>query len=202
MNKIIILSAPSGSGKTTIMKSVVADFPQLEFSVSATSRAPRGNERHGVEYYFMTPEQFLADVAAGRFVEWEEVYQGCYYGTLHAEMERIRAQGKAIIFDVDVRGGVRLKKLFGDDALSIFIMPPSVEALRERLEARGTDAPEAIERRVAKAAEEIAYAPQFDCVVVNDRLEPAIAAVEEAIGNFLKGGERCVTAQGPHARGE
>ncbi len=185
MNKIVILSAPSGSGKTTIMQRVVADFPQLEFSVSATSRAPRGNEQHGVEYYFMTREQFLTDVDAGRFVEWEEVYDGCHYGTLRSEMERIWKSGKTIIFDVDVRGGVNLKKLFGDQALSIFIMPPSVEVLRERLISRGTDTPEAIEKRVAKAEEEIAFAPQFDVVVVNDILEDAITEVETKVNAFL-----------------
>lgn len=185
MNKIVILSAPSGSGKTTIMQRVVADFPQLEFSVSATSRAPRGNEQNGVEYYFMTREQFLADVEAGRFVEWEEVYDGCHYGTLHSEMERIWESGKTIIFDVDVRGGVNLKKLFGDRAVSIFIMPPSIEVLHERLISRGTDTPEAIEKRVAKAEEEIAFAPQFDVVVVNDVLEDAIVDVENAVDRFL-----------------
>jgi guanylate kinase len=167
------------------MQRVVADFPQLEFSVSATSRAPRGNERHGVEYYFMTREQFLADVDAGRFVEWEEVYNGSHYGTLRSEMERIWGKGKVIIFDVDVRGGARLKELFGEQALSIFIMPPSVEVLRERLTGRGTDSPEAIEKRVSKAAEEIAFATRFDVVVVNDDLETAVADVETAVKRFL-----------------
>ncbi len=188
MNKIIILSAPSGSGKTTIMQRLVADFPQLEFSVSATSRAPRGNEQHGIEYYFMTREQFLADVEAGRFVEWEEVYDGCHYGTLKSEMERIWRNGKTIIFDVDVRGGVNLKRLFGDQALSIFIMPPSVDALRQRLATRGTDTPEAIEKRVAKARQEIEFATQFDVVVVNDTLETAIAETETAVEKFLAKG--------------
>lgn len=184
-NKIIILSAPSGSGKTTIMQRLVADFPQLEFSISATSRAPRGNEQHGIEYYFMTPEQFLADVEAGRFVEWEEVYQGCHYGTLRSEMERIWGNGKVILFDVDVCGGVNLKRLFGEQALSIFIMPPSIETLSERLVSRGTDTPEAIEKRVAKATEEIAFAPLFDVVVVNNILEDAIAETEAAVEKFL-----------------
>ncbi len=185
MGRLVILSAPSGTGKTTIMKRVVEDFPQLEFSVSATSRAPRCGERHGVDYYFLTAEQFLADIAAGRFVEWEEVYEGCHYGTLREEVERIWARGRVIIFDVDVRGGVNLKRAFGDDALSIFIMPPSVDVLRERLEARGTDSEEEIGRRVAKAAEEITFAPQFDKVVVNNELATAVAEVEDAIEEFI-----------------
>jgi guanylate kinase len=188
MKKIVILSAPSGAGKSTIMQRVVEAFPQLEFSVSATSRPPRGNEQHGVEYYFMTREQFLADVEAGCFVEWEEVYGGSHYGTLRSEMERIWGSGKAIIFDVDVRGGVNLKKLFGDQALSIFIMPPSVETLRERLVSRGTDSPEAIEKRVEKAEAEIAFAPRFDVVVVNDDLETAVHEVKTAVERFLQNG--------------
>lgn len=183
--KLVILSAPSGSGKTTIMKQVVQTFPQLEFSISATSRSPRGEECHGVDYYFVTAEQFMADVEAGRFVEWEEVYNGTHYGTLRSEMERIWQKGNTIIFDVDVRGGVNLKNSFGPDALSIFIMPPSVEALRERLALRGTDSPEAIEKRVAKAELEIAYAGKFDVVVVNDDLQKAIAEVEGAIRKFI-----------------
>ncbi len=183
--KLVILSAPSGSGKTTIMKQVVGTFPQLEFSISATSRAPRGEERDGVDYYFVTAEQFRADVEAGAFVEWEEVYGGTLYGTLCAEVERIWDKGHTIIFDVDVKGGVNLKKIFGDRALSIFIMPPSVCELRRRLTLRGTDSPEAIEKRVAKAEEEMRYAPQFDLTVVNDVLETAVAEVERAIGGFL-----------------
>ncbi|MDL2320169.1 guanylate kinase [Alistipes sp. OttesenSCG-928-B03] len=185
VGKLVILSAPSGSGKTTIMKEVVAEFPQLEFSVSATSRAPRGQERDGVEYYFVTAEQFMADVAAGRFVEWEEVYNGTHYGTLRSEVERIWAKGNTIIFDVDVRGALRLKEIFGDRAMSVFIMPPSVEALRERLVLRGTDSPEAIEKRVAKAGEEIAYADRFDRVVVNDVLDDAVTEVKDAIRGFI-----------------
>ncbi len=183
--KLVILSAPSGSGKTTIMKQVVGTFPQLEFSISATSRAPRGEERDGVDYYFVTAEQFRADVEAGAFVEWEEVYGGTLYGTLRAEVERIWDKGHTIIFDVDVKGGVNLKKIFGDRALSIFIMPPSVGELRRRLTLRGTDSPEAIEKRVAKAEEEMMYAPQFDLTVVNDVLEAAVEEVERAIGGFL-----------------
>ena len=183
--KLIILSAPSGAGKTTIMKHVVTTFPQLEFSISATSRAPRGTEKEGVDYYFVTGEQFVKDVEAGAFVEWEEVYAGTHYGTLRSEVERIWDKNNVIIFDIDVKGGVNLKSIFGHQALSIFIMPPSVEELRKRLDLRGTDSPEAIEKRVAKSAEEMQYAPLFDKVVINDNLEDAITEVESVIRNFI-----------------
>lgn len=186
MNKLIILSAPSGSGKTTIMRRVTAAFPQLEFSISATSRAPRGEEKHGVEYYFLSPSEFREGVIANKFAEWEEVYDGCFYGTLRSEMERIWAAGHVIIFDVDVRGGVKLKELFGSCALSIFIMPPSVAVLRERLISRATDSAEAIDRRVAKAEEEIAFAQQFDITIVNDNLDVAVAEVEEVVSEFIR----------------
>ena len=173
--KIIIFSAPSGSGKSTLIGHLLKRFPQLEFSISATSRAPRGSEVNGKEYYFLSNEEFKNKVAAGEFVEWEEVYAGTCYGTLRSELKRIWDKGHVIVFDVDVKGGVNLKKIFGDDALSIFIMPPSVEELRRRLEKRGTDAPETIAKRVAKAEEEITYAPLFDKIVVNDSLETAVA---------------------------
>ena len=150
MGKVVIFSAPSGSGKTTIVRELLKRFPQFEFSVSATSRAPRGCERHGCDYHFMTHEEFMQAVAENRFVEWEEVYKGTCYGTLRSEVERIWAKGNIIVFDVDVIGGINLKRIFGGDACSIFVMPPSVEELRRRLEGRGTDAPEVIERRVAK----------------------------------------------------
>lgn len=182
---MVILSAPSGSGKTTIMKEVVRTFPQLEFSVSETSRPPRGTERDGVDYHFVTPAQFVQDIGAGKFVEWEEVYGGTHYGTLRSEMERIWAAGNTIIFDVDVKGGIKLKSIFGDQALAIFIMPPSVDALHERLVARGTDSPETIEKRVAKADEEIAQSADFDIVIVNDSLPLAVAEVEDAIRKFI-----------------
>ena len=157
MGKIIIFSAPSGSGKTTIVRQLLARYPQLEFSVSATSRAPRGTERDGVDYYFLTHEAFKQAVAEDKFVEWEEVYAGTCYGTLRSEMDRIWQKGHTIAFDVDVIGGLNLKRLFGGDACAIFVMPPSVEELRRRLEGRGTDAPEVIDRRVAKA--------EFECPV-------------------------------------
>ena len=150
MGKVIIFSAPSGSGKTTIVRRLLARYPQLEFSISATSRAPRGEERDGTDYYFLPQEEFMRAVAENRFVEWEEVYEGTCYGTLRSEVERIWQRGHVIVFDVDVLGGINLKRIFGGDACSVFIMPPSVEELRRRLEGRGTDAPEVIERRVAR----------------------------------------------------
>ena len=183
--KLVILSAPSGAGKTTIMKRLVEAFPSLEFSVSATSRAPRGTERHGIEYYFMTPEEFMELAETGNFVEWEEVYAGTHYGTLRSELERIWGKGNAIVFDVDVKGGLRLKKIFGNDALSIFIMPPSVEELRRRLEYRGTDSEDNIERRVAKALVEMEDAEGFDVILMNDDLEKAVAEAQHLIGAFL-----------------
>lgn len=185
MGKVLIFSAPSGSGKTTIVKHLLARFPELEFSISATSRAPRGEERDGVDYYFMNAAEFAARVEAGEFVEWEEVYAGTCYGTLRAEIERIWDRGHVAVFDVDVVGALNIKKLFDEQALSVFIMPPSVEVLRMRLEGRGTDSPEAIERRLAKADQEIGYAPRFDRVVVNDDLERAYAEAVQVVGAFL-----------------
>ena len=183
--KIIIFSAPSGSGKSTLIGHLLKRFPQLEFSISATSRAPRGSEVNGKEYYFLSNEEFKNKVATGEFVEWEEVYAGTCYGTLRSELKRIWDKGHVIVFDVDVKGGVNLKKIFGDDALSIFIMPPSVEELRRRLEKRGTDTPETIAKRVAKAEEEITYAPLFDKIVVNDSLETAIADATRITETFI-----------------
>ena len=185
MGKVIIFSAPSGSGKTTIVKELLARYPQLEFSISATSRAPRGQEQNGVDYYFLSQEEFARAVAEKRFVEWEEVYKGTCYGTLRSEVERIWAKGHVIVFDVDVMGGINLKGIFGEAACSIFIMPPSVEELRRRLVTRGTDAPEAIERRVAKARFELTKAPQFDHVVVNDRLNEAVAEACRILDEFF-----------------
>lgn len=185
MGKVLIFSAPSGSGKTTIVKHLLKHFPELEFSISATSRAPRGEEKDGIDYYFMDAADFMARVEEGEFVEWEEVYKGTCYGTLRAEIDRIWDRGHVVVFDVDVVGALNIKKLFGDQALSVFIMPPSVEALRERLVGRGTDTPEAIERRLAKAEQEIAYAPKFDRVVINDDLETAYAEAVQVVGDFL-----------------
>lgn len=187
MGKVIIFSAPSGSGKTTIVRHLLERYPQLEFSISATSRAPRGQERDGVDYYFLSQEEFMKAVAENRFVEWEEVYKGTCYGTLRSEVERIWAKGNIIVFDVDVIGGINLKRIFGGDACSIFVMPPSVEELRRRLEGRGTDAPEVIDRRVAKAEFELTKAPEFDHIVVNDSLDEAIAETTRIIDEFITG---------------
>ena len=184
--KLIIFSAPSGAGKTTIVHALTERFPRLEFSISATSRQPRHNEQHGRDYYFLSAEEFRKACEEERFVEWEEVYAGTRYGTLKSEMERIWRKGNIILFDVDVMGGIRLKSIFGANALSIFVMPPSVAALRERLTGRGTDSPETIEKRIAKAEQEISYADRFDYVVINDDLQQAIAEVETLVAKFIK----------------
>ena len=186
MGKLVIFSAPSGSGKTTIVKQLLKRFPQFEFSISATSRQPRGQEQNGVDYHFMSNEEFKERVARGEFVEWEEVYAGTCYGTLKSEMERIWAKGNVIIFDVDVMGGINLKKLFGEDACSMFIMPPSVEELERRLRGRGTDSEEVIQKRIAKAEFELSKAPEFDHIVVNDVLDVAVEEATTIISNFLK----------------
>ncbi|MBQ7772382.1 MAG: guanylate kinase [Bacteroidales bacterium] len=186
-NKVIIFSAPSGAGKSTIVNHLLGIHPEMEFSISATSRAPRGQEQHGVEYYFFSTEEFRKMIAEEKFVEHEEVYPGSYYGTLKSEVDRIWAKGHAIVFDIDVQGGVNLKRIFGDKAFSVFIQAPSVEILRERLQGRGTDTPEAIERRVAKAASEMEFAAgKFDYVLVNDDLQAALAEAEKIVDNFLK----------------
>ena len=183
--KVVIFSAPSGAGKSTIIGRLLEKFPRLEFSISCTSRSPRGKEVHGREYYFLSNDEFKARARAGEFVDWEEVYPGTCYGTLHREVDRIWEKGNVIVFDVDVKGGVNLKKTFGASALSVFIMPPSVEELRRRLVGRGTDSAETIEKRVAKAEQEIAHAPQFDRVIVNDSLEEAVAEAEKTVAEFI-----------------
>lgn len=183
-NKVIIFSAPSGAGKSTIVRHLLEKFPYLEFSVSATSRKPRGSEKNGTDYYFFTKEEFEQKIKNGEFVEYEEVYAGSYYGTLHSEVERIWNKGNIILFDIDVKGGINLKRLYGGHALAIFIQPPSIEALRERLVTRGTDSPEAIEKRVAKASEELGFAGCFDRIIVNDNLESAFREAEEAVESF------------------
>ena len=185
MGKVVIFSAPSGSGKTTIVRRLLEQYTQFEFSISATSRAPRGQEQDGVDYYFLTPEAFAEKVKADAFVEWEEVYAGTSYGTLKSEVERIWSKGNVILFDVDVMGGINLKRIFGEDACSIFIMPPSVEELRRRLVGRATDTMEVIEKRVAKASFEIEKAPQFDHTVINDDLEKAVEDTRTILNDFL-----------------
>lgn len=185
-NKVIIFSAPSGSGKSTIVSHILKLHPEMEFSVSATSRAPRGQERNGIEYHFFTADEFRKMIAEDKFVEYEEVYAGSFYGTLKSEVQRIWDKGHVIIFDVDVKGGVNLKKYFGDKALSVFIQAPSVEELRKRLVARGTDSVEAIAKRVAKASEEMTYADKFDYILVNDDLQKAYAEAEKVVDDFLQ----------------
>lgn len=184
-NKVVIFSAPSGSGKSTIVNHILKLHPEMEFSVSATSRAPRGQEKDGVEYHFFTADEFRKMISEYKFVEYEEVYAGSFYGTLKSEVQRIWDKNHVIIFDVDVKGGVNLKKYFGDKALSVFIQAPSVEELRKRLIARGTDSAEAIEKRVAKAAEEMTYADKFDYILVNDDLQKAYSEAEVIVDRFL-----------------
>lgn len=186
MGKLVIFSAPSGSGKTTIVRELLKRFSCFEFSISATSRAPRGEERDGVDYYFLTSAEFRARVERDEFVEWEEVYAGTCYGTLRSEMERIWQKGNIILFDVDVMGGINLKRLFGDDACSLFIMPPSVEELERRLRGRGTDAEEVIQKRIDKAEFELSKAVAFDHTVINDDLHTAVEECVSIITNFLK----------------
>ena len=183
--KVLIFSAPSGSGKSTIVNHLLGLHPEIEFSVSATSRPPRGTEQDGVEYLFYSADVFRLMVRDGKFVEHEEVYPDRFYGTLKSEVNRIWAKGNVIIFDVDVKGGVSLKKYFGDSALSVFIQAPSVEELRKRLIARATDPMDAIEQRVAKAAEEMTYAPKFDKILINDNLDQAFAEAEKIVDEFL-----------------
>ncbi|MBQ3233459.1 MAG: guanylate kinase [Alistipes sp.] len=186
MGKLVIFSAPSGSGKTTIVRELLQRFPQFEFSISATSRQPRGKEQHGIDYYFLSSDEFRQRVERDEFVEWEEVYAGTCYGTLKSEVERIWAKGNVIVFDVDVMGGINLKRLFGDDACSIFIMPPSIEELERRLRGRGTDSEEVIQKRIGKAEFELSKSPEFDYTVVNDVLADAVNEATDIINNFLK----------------
>jgi len=184
--KVIIFSAPSGSGKTTIVHEVMKRVEGLGFSVSATSRAPRPGEVNGRDYYFISPEEFREKVERGEFIEWEEVYPGTYYGTLRSEIERLWREGKNVVFDVDVVGGSNLKRIFGEKALAIFIQAPSIEVLKQRLEQRGTETPESIARRLAKAGFELGYAKLFDRIIINDQLEAAIEQTVEAVKSFLK----------------
>lgn len=183
--KIIILSAPSGTGKSTIISRLM-EHPELklQFSISATSRQPRGGECHGREYYFLTPEEFASRVKKGDFVEWEEVYAGTCYGTLRAEVDRVVGNGGNLIMDIDVKGALNVKRQFGDDAVAIFVMPPSVEELERRLRGRATDSEESVRKRLDKAEYEMTFAPKFDIEVINDSLD---RAVEEVAGIIMKG---------------
>lgn len=186
--KIIIISAPSGTGKSTIISRIIGDAQlNLSFSVSTTTRSPREGEQDGVHYYFITAEQFRAAIANDEFVEYEEVYPGRFYGTLKREIERIQNRGKNVILDIDVKGGVNVKRLYGDEAFSLFIQPPSVRELERRLVARATDSAETIRQRVEKAAYELTFASRFDTIVVNDNLDTAVTAVREKIVGFLQG---------------
>lgn len=186
MGKALIFSAPSGSGKSTIIAHLLTKFPQLEFSISATSREPRGNEIDGKDYYFLSNEAFANHSKSGDFIEFEEVYAGTSYGTLNAEIQRIWCRNNTVVFDVDVVGGLNLKRKLQYAALSVFIMPPSIQELQNRLANRGTDSPEDIQKRIAKAEVELTYADKYDAVVVNDDLQTALKDAEKIIGDFLK----------------
>ena len=184
--KLIIFSAPSGSGKSTIINYLMTQGLNMHFSISATSRAPRGTEQNGVEYFFLTPEEFRTKIENDEFLEYEEVYANRFYGTLKAQVEKQLEEGQNVVFDVDVKGGVNIKKFYGERALSVFIQPPSVDELRRRLEGRATDAPEVINDRIARAEYELSFAPQFDTIVVNDDLETAKAEALQKIKDFLR----------------
>lgn len=185
--KLIIFSAPSGSGKSTIVSWLMQEHPELQlaFSISCTSRAPRGTERDGVEYFFLTPDAFRQKIDREEFLEYEEVYPDRFYGTLKQQVETQAERGENVVFDVDVKGGCNIKRFYGDRALSVFIQPPSVETLRQRLIHRATDTPEAIEQRVAKAEYELTFAPQFDHVIINDDLDKAEQEAYQLILSFL-----------------
>ena len=185
--KLIIISAPSGTGKSTIIGWLMKEHPELNlaFSISCTSRSPRGTEQNGVEYFFLTPEEFRERIDNDEFLEYEEVYEGRFYGTLKAQVERQLEAGQNVVFDVDVKGGVNIKKFYGDEAMSIFIQPPSIAELRKRLEGRGTDAPEVIDQRIARAEFELTFANQFDKIVVNDDLAQAEQDALKLVKDFI-----------------
>lgn len=182
---VIIFSAPSGSGKSTIINYLMKQKLNLHFSISATSRPPRGTEKNGVEYFFLSPDEFRSHIEKGDFLEYEEVYKDRFYGTLKAQVDAQLAKGENVVCDVDVLGGQNIKKHYGNNALSVFIQPPSIEVLRQRLEGRGTDSPEVIKDRIARAEFELSYAPKFDTVVINDNLQEAEEQALKVIKNFL-----------------
>lgn len=183
--KLIILSAPSGAGKTTIVRALMTAGLNLSFSVSATTRLPRGNEQHGREYYFLSSDEFATLIEKDMLVEFEEVYGGCFYGTLKSEVDRILRSGQHAVFDIDVMGGLHIKQQYGDQALALFIMPPGMEELKERLKGRGTDPDEVVKKRLEKAAWEISFASRFDITIVNDDLDRAITEVTIAVQKFI-----------------
>ncbi len=183
--KLVIFSAPSGSGKTTIVRHLLQQDFQLEFSVSATSRAPRGNEINGKDYYFLSADEFRKKIENDEFLEWEEVYKDCFYGTLKSEVERIRNSNKNVIFDVDVVGGVNIKKYYNEQALAIFVQPPSVQELENRLRKRNTDSDEVIAKRLEKSKFELSFAPKFDKIIVNDDLQEAYTEARKTLKEFL-----------------
>ncbi len=184
--KVVIFSAPSGAGKTTLVHRLMEKVPGLSFSVSATSRAPRKGEKNGVDYYFLTVEEFKKKIDEGAFIEWEEVYPGQYYGTLASEVERLANEGKTVVFDVDVLGGINIKRIFGDNALAIFVKPPSPEVLEQRLKKRSTEDEESLKKRLARAKKELEYEKEFDKVIINDDLECAVKEVVETVTGFLE----------------
>jgi guanylate kinase len=186
--KLIIFSAPSGAGKTTIVRHLLKKFPQLSFSISATTREQRGSEKHEDDYYFISKEDFLHKVARQEFVEFEEVYNGTFYGTLRSEIERIWEEGKHVIFDIDVEGGLRLKRKYEEDALAIFVQPPSLAVLKTRLTGRGTDSEEKLQERFIKAEKELQYADKFDVILKNHDLETACKEAEQLVSAFLSAG--------------
>lgn len=185
MGKLLIFAAPSGAGKTTIVRHLLGRFPQLAFSVSATTRNQRPHEQDGRDYYFMDTDTFRQKMAQGEFVEWEEVYEGQYYGTLRAEIERLWSEGRHVLFDVDVKGALRLKAAYPDQALAVFVKPPGPETIRQRLIARGTETPETLAKRMARVAEELSYELRFDQVLINDDLSRALAEAETLVANQL-----------------
>ncbi|QJD98338.1 guanylate kinase [Mucilaginibacter robiniae] len=186
MSKLLIFSAPSGAGKTTIVHHLLTKFPELEFSISATTREARGDEKNGSDYYFISKEEFLHRIAKKQFVEFEEVYSGTFYGTLRQEIERIWKNGKVVIFDIDVEGGLHLKRKYQDQALAIFVQPPSLEVLMERLTGRGTDSESKLKERFEKAGKELNYAPKFDVILKNYDLEVACKEAEQLVSDFLR----------------
>jgi len=184
--KLIIFAAPSGSGKTSIVKFLLAQHLPLKFSISATTRPKRPNEKEGVDYFFLTKKQFQKKIAASAFLEWEEVYAGTYYGTLKSEVDKLLEKGENVIFDVDVLGALNIKKIYAEQALALFIKPPSVEVLAERLKMRGTESDESLKRRIDKATYELSFAPDFDITIINDNLEEAQNDAKQIILNFIK----------------